>query len=340
MLFALGALLNVILFIKVPSLLRNFSKRDLFLFFLSIEAISTTGLALAVGALWSAIFAVLFFATLPVLYLLLDFFLEEISLNHKTGEIRGIYLTCINAAIAVGPLIVAKFADKNLQSIYLLALVLLVPVFLSFLFFPKPIRKHTKHHDALHLPILNWLRRPDIRRVTTVRFVLQFFYALMVIFTPLYLHEVIQFSWSEIGLIFTIMLLPFVIFEWPMGELGDRYWGEKEIMTLGLFIMGISLIIMPFLGKSFMAWATILFLSRVGASWVEVSAESYFFKKISGDDVGLISIFKLATPVSIIAGAFLGSVLLAFLPFNLIFFFLALVVLLGMKESLFIHDTL
>lgn len=332
--------MNIALFIKIPTLLRNFSKRELFLFFLSIEAISTTGLALASTNVWAAIFATLFFATLPILYLLLDFFLEEISIDRKTGEIRGLYLTFTNAAIAVGPLIVAAFADKNLQDIYLLSLILLVPVFFSFLFFSRPIRKHIKHMEISHLPILEWFRRPDVRRVTMVRFVLQFFYALMVIFTPLYLHEVISFSWNEIGLIFAIMLLPFVIFEWPIGELADRYWGEKEIMTLGLFIMGISLIIMPFLGHSFVVWAAVLFLSRVGASWTEVSVESYFFKKVSGDDVGLISIFRLTSPVSIITGAMFGGILLTFLPFNLIFFFLAFVVLLGMKESLFIHDTL
>lgn len=333
-------MVNVVFFIRIPILLRRFSRRELFLFFLSLEAVSTAGLALTTSGIAAVIFAIFFFSTLPVLYLLLDFFLEDVSLNSKTGEIRGLYLTSINAAIAVGPLVVAGFADKNLQDIYLLALVLLVPVFLAFLFFPHPVRPNPKHRGILKLPISAWLHRPNVRRVTMVRFVLNFFYAIMTIFTPIYLHEVIDFSWAEIGIIFTIMLLPFVIFEWPMGELADRYWGEKEIMTLGLFIIGITLAVMPFLDKNFIAWTAILFFSRVGASWVEISTESYFFKKVDSEDVGLISIFRLVSPTSTLCGALFGGLLLALLPFNLIFFFLAFIVLLGMKESLFIHDTL
>ncbi|MBX4206395.1 hypothetical protein KW784_01250, partial [Candidatus Parcubacteria bacterium] len=87
-------------------------------------------------------------------------------------------------------------------------------------------------------------------------------------------------------------------------------------------------------------WALVLFLSRVGAALVEIMTETYFFKKIDAADTGLLSIFRLARPAGIMLGAALGSVSLAFLPFPHLFFILAVVVFFGMKESLFLKDTL
>jgi len=111
-------------------------------------------------------------------------------------------------------------------------------------------------------------------------------------------------------------------------------------MTLGFFISGTALLVMPFLGKSFLIWTIMLFISRIGASWIEISTESYFFKKVTSQDAGLISLFRMTGSVSTVIGAILGGVLVCFLPFNYLFFVVAVVVLFGMNESLFIKDTL
>jgi len=111
-------------------------------------------------------------------------------------------------------------------------------------------------------------------------------------------------------------------------------------MSLGLFITGTSLLVMPFLGKVFFVWMIILFLSRVGASFIEITTESYFFKQIDASDTGLLSIFRLARPVSIVFGAALGAVSLNLFSFEKIFFVLAVVIFFGLKESLYLKDTL
>lgn len=162
----------------------------------------------------------------------------------------------------------------------------------------------------------------------------------MIVYTPLYLHEVVGFTWAELGIVFAIMLLPFVIFEWPMGLIADKLYGEKEIMSIGFFLAGLSLLVMPFLPGALILWATVLFVSRVGASFVEISTESHFFKHVDSRDSGLISIFRLARPTGIIVGASLGVLSLELFSFEKIFFLLAFIVFLGLKESLYIKDTL
>jgi MFS family permease len=136
------------------------------------------------------------------------------------------------------------------------------------------------------------------------------------------------------------MLLPFILFEIPLGRLADKWCGEKEIMTLGLFIMGTSLLIIPFIQiPNILYWTILLFCSRVGASMVEVTAESYFFKHVSKSDTGLISIFRLTQPTAYIVGPIIGAFCIAFLPFEAMFFILALVILKAMSSSSLLQDT-
>ena len=96
---------------------------------------------------------------------------------------------------------------------------------------------------------------------------------------------------------------------------------------------------MPFLGKVFLAWVIILFCSRVGASFVEIMTESYFFKQIGPTDTGFISIFRLARPVSIVLGATIGVLALNLFSFEKIFFVVVVVILFGLQQSLSLKDT-
>ena len=110
-------------------------------------------------------------------------------------------------------------------------------------------------------------------------------------------------------------------------------------MSIGFLITALSLVVMPFLGKVFMAWLVILFISRVGASLIEIMTESYFFKHVGPKDTGLISIFRLTRPVSTILGAGAGILALSVLSFEQVFFVLATVILFGLKISLSLKDT-
>lgn len=178
-----------------------------------------------------------------------------------------------------------------------------------------------------------------MRGVTFSKLALETFFGAMIIYTPVYLHGALGFEWSELGIIFTIMLLPFIFLEYPAGELADRKLGEKEMMTLGFFFMGVSLLIMPFLAKSFIYWMLVLLASRIGAALVEIMTETYFFKKIDHEETGTLAIYRLTRPTGILLGATIGTLTLTIFSLEKIFFVLAVVIFLGMKETLSLKDT-
>ncbi len=342
-LFLLGALGNIILFLFIPKLIAWFGKRALFIFFLILTAVSTLGLSLATAGWTAAIFFVVYSSLLYIILYCLDIWLEEISMDARTGEIRGAYIALTHAGLISGLVILSLSpAGDTFSSVYLYAAFLLMPPVLLALFsFTSPAsQQYQFHHRHALLPFGAWWKAKSIRRVTLARFTLEFFYAFMTIYTPLYLHRVIGFEWHIIGVMFIIMLLPFILFQWPVGKLADYLLGEKELMILGFIFMIVSLFLMPQLKATVALWAFVLFLSRVGASLVEITTDSYFFKHISVYDIRLLSIFRLTRPASVILGAAVGALALNLFSFEKIFFVLAIVVFFGLKESLLIRDTL
>lgn len=343
LLFLLGALSNIFLFLFAPKLIQRFGKRPFLFYSLILAAASTFIFTLTISEPVIILTFIIYSSFLPMVYYCLDIFLEELSTDAKTGEIRSIYLTVFNTGIIIGPLILAILAkDGQPKFLYLVASVLLIPPSLLalFSFKSRSPKAHGPYHHSIRLPFNAWWRSRNIRHVTLARLALESFFAFMVIHTPIYLHSVLGFGWSELGFIFTVMLLPFILLEWPAGELADRMWGEKEIMSVGFLITCISLIIMPFIGKVFWAWMVILFISRMGASLIEAMTETYFFKHVKAEDTGLLSIFRLTRSAGFVFSAIISTLTLSFFSFDKIFFVLAVVVLFGLKESLHLKDTL
>ena len=340
--FILGAAVGIFSFLVAPRLVNLLGKEKFLFLSLFTAFLANLLLALSDSGLAAALSFIVYTTFHTLAYYCLDIFIEEASLDSRTGEMRGIYLTFVNAGIVFGPLLVALVASETaFKPVYLSgAAILSLALLLALVLLPWGKRLHPILEHSFSLPFKSWWKKRNVRAVTLARLILSIFFSVMVIYTPIYLHEHIGFKWSEIGLIFTVMLLPFVLFEWPAGELADRFWGEKEMMSIGFFIIGTTLLIMPFLGKNFGLWMAILFLSRVGASLVEIMTESYFFKKIRAHETGFLSIFRLVSPLSIIIGAALGAVVLHFFKFEALFFVSAFIVAWGLFESLYLKDTL
>lgn len=337
-LYVLGAIASLLLFFRAPNLLNRWGNRKFMFIFLFLTLAATIGAAYAMGPIDALLFFILYAAVSPMIFYALDVLVEEITTNRKTGQIRGLYLTVLNAAIALGPVLIALVPiDNKFKYFYLAAAAVLLPLFVLGLFLKS--RHARKRYQPHSLPFRHWWRSKSVRRVTIARFILEFFYGLMIIYTPIYLHDVIGFAWNEIGTIFAIMLLPFVLFEWPVGALADKETGEKEIMSLGFGVMGISLLFMPFLGHNIVHWTIILFLSRIGAAFTEITTESYFFKRINSEDTGLISIFRLGRSVGLIVGAAASAAILHFFSLSAIFVMLAAFSFLGQGISRKIVDT-
>lgn len=179
-----------------------------------------------------------------------------------------------------------------------------------------------------------------MKAIFMVSFLLQFFYAWMVIYTPIYLHENIGFSWEIIGIIFSVMLVPFVLIERPLGWIADRYLGEKELLVAGFAIMGISTASIAFItDHNAILWGAILFMTRIGAATIEIMSDTYFFKKIDASKIYLMSLYRTVRPVAYIVAPIVASLLFVALDLKSLFVILGILMLYGIRHSLALEDT-
>lgn len=340
-LYIIGSILDTILLLNASKILEKIGSYKFTIYTITLELISTVGLMVCNNAFLAGLSFLIHVFTISLLLFNMDVFVEEFSKDEsKTGSIRATYLTFTNLAIVISPTIIALFiSGSNYARIYLLSSLFLLPLYQLITYFknqPTPRIAHIKIKETL----AEYLKEKDLYNIFICQSLLQLFYGYMVIYTPLYLSKYVGFSWSEIGIMFTIMLLPFVLFELPVGELEDEKYGEKEFLTLGFVVMAISTLFISFVtAKVFAIWATLLFISRIGASLVEISSESYFFKKVNEEKANVIGFFRVSRPLSFIIAPILATISLQFFSFQYIFIVIAGLLLVGAHYSLSLEDT-
>jgi MFS family permease len=161
----------------------------------------------------------------------------------------------------------------------------------------------------------------------------------MIIYTPIYLNSYLNLGWDKIGIIFTIMLIPFVIVDYPLGKISDKI-GEKKLLITGFAISALFTLIIPMIVEpTVWIWALILFGTRVGASVIEVMSESYFFKKVKVEEVEEVTFFRNTYPLAYIIAPIIAIPTLLLVPsFEYIFYILGTIMLFGLFITLRLKD--
>lgn len=284
-------------------------------------------------------------ALMSLLFFNFDIFLERFSKDEHTGVIRGIFLTVGNISWLIPPMIAGNIVENHGYSlVYFSGAALLVPALFLLIYYMKDFHDLT-YDDAPLLPSRAEVsRNPDVWYGLGCAFFLQFFYAWMIIYAPIFLHDHLGFTWTDIGFMLTLALTPFVFLPSPLGWLADNIIGERELLTLGFLLMAITSFLIPGLAhqsSAFMMWVIVLFVGRSGAATVESMSETYFFKKIDGHDAGLMGYYRRMRPMAYIVASLLASILFQFdwFSFEMLFSVLGIVMLCALYFPLRLKDT-
>ncbi|OHA46310.1 MAG: hypothetical protein A2541_02650 [Candidatus Taylorbacteria bacterium RIFOXYD2_FULL_36_9] len=341
--YILASLLTIICFLSLPFILRKFGNYRVAFFLIILNLVALLGLAFLKNPIFLLTLFIINLITIPLIYFSTDVFLESFSSNKVTGKIRGIYLTAVNLAWVVSPLISALIlTNGDYWKIYLASALFLLPVLLILMVNLRHF-KDSKYEKSNHWQTVKVIwKNKNLQNIFMANFLLFFFYSWMTIYTPLYLHKDMGFSWREIGLIFSVMLLPFVLVQFPLGRLADKKWGEKEILSLGFILIAISTGVISFvMDKNMILWMIILFITRIGAGTIEIMCDTYFFKKVDSLDAKVISFYRMVSSSAYILGPLLAVLAFNFLSFNIkyLFLVLGLIMIFGLKFSLSLKDT-
>lgn len=338
--YIVSSVLSILLMLKMPDLLTKIGNRLTTLVFGMLILLSYLGLAFSDNPKIIVSAFILYFISTNFILASLDIFIEDFSPKRNIGSARGMYLMVINSAWVISQVISGSIiAKSSFRGIYLFSagfILLFSVIFILFL-------KNFKDPKYKKVPVIKtarvFINNQNISRIYVLNFILRFFFAWMIIYTPIYLVNYMNFGWAEIGGMFSIMLLPFVFLGFPLGKLSDKI-GEKKILTIGFLISAFSVAVVPFfVVPNFWLWAGILFMTRVGAATIEVMSETYFFKSVSEEDDDVISFFRNTMPLSFIVAPLVAIPVLYLVPsFKYIFFVLSAILFFGALVSLRLRD--
>jgi predicted MFS family arabinose efflux permease len=310
---------------------------------LVLEIVATCLLAFGASPIVITIGFLLYIALTIALYLNLDIFLKNTSSPEHAGTVRGTFLTLNNIAWLIGPALAGFIlTDSNWHHVYVTSLLMLLPCFIILLQQLRTLEEPPYDQPPAILAGWQHLKKDaDVYTIFKANFLLQLLYAWMVIYLPIYLFENIGFTFAEIGIMLSIVLIAFPLLEIPLGRLADERLGEQEILTLGFIIIVLATSLLPFIQTpNIVLWTGILFLTRIGAAMVEVMSETYFFKKVDSHSTDILGFFRTTRALAYLVAP-LGAVLfLSLFDLRWLWLGLSIFMLLGIMYARRIHDTL
>ncbi|MBI4066050.1 MFS transporter [Candidatus Kaiserbacteria bacterium] len=338
-----GALIAVILFPLMPKLVERHGAQRLVLAFAVLEMLALLALATTPGPITGILLIAVAVALQPFIAYELDILLETTVIEeHTTGRVRAIFLTAWNIAALAAPLLVGALLARSdaYEHVFLIAAVALVP-FIVLLTVRNLPRGVTPKLPNIWGTLLCIVRDRDLFAVTFGHFLLYMFFVWAPFYIPVYLHTDLEIPWSDLGWVFSIMLLPYVLIQYPAGLLADKVFGDKELMFAGFVLTGLSFATIGFFTAStpLMVIIIVLFVSRVGAALIEGMTEGHFFRRMSEKDVNAISVFRGIWPFTEFIAPIIGSAILIFGNFELFFIFTGgFIAVAGAISTLLIKD--
>ncbi|MCC6198742.1 MFS transporter [Candidatus Nomurabacteria bacterium] len=337
--FALGSLLSILLIHRSGVFIRRFGNFRSILTLFGLSALLLCGIGVSNGHWTSILLFIPYFALNSLVYYSFDVFIEHLAGQKKVGNTRGLFLTLNNLAWVGMPVLAGALEGHyGFGIVYFFAACAVVSAFLIIAIGERGYRDAPYTQISFSHLFLRLRKRDNVRHAIIINFFLQLFYVWMVIYSPLYLTRVLGFSWEAVGGIFSVMLIPFVLLQYPAGRAADRFSNERILIAGGFLTAGVATLIFSLTGEiGAVAVALILFLTRVGASIIEVANESYFFKTVEDDDTPTIALFRNMVPLAYLVGPMLGIILLGWNMYATLFFILG-IIMLGMSLFTIIYS--
>lgn len=340
MIGSMGALLASLHFSKY---IRSFHTYGFTFWLVIAEMVALFSFAFVQSPLLLGIFFITHFILQTLLYICLNIFIESYSKHAETGSIRGLFLVLLNSAILISPIIAGAVLSKtSFEALYIMSALTLLP----FLFLLHKFLAHIPEPAYHRIDMLGALRKAlknkNLRGALVAGLIIECFYAVMVIYSPIYLQTIGISLTTYLTVILPFALIPLVVLPYELGLLADTKWGEKELLIIGLLTLAFTVFLCVITTNTNpYTWIGIFLLSRIGAACVETMVFTYYFKKVGPEDASLTALFTSTRPAATILVGGLG---LAIAPLlverpQLMFVILGCAILWSISYVLPIKDT-
>jgi MFS family permease len=343
MIYMLGSFVALLGSISIAKYMRKFHTYGFTMGLVVAEIITMLAFGLTQNPYLLGLFFITHFLLQTLLYICLNVFIESFSKHAETGSIRGLFLVLLNIGVLISPLIAGSILSyASFSALYIVSAITLIPfVFLVRIYLYHIEEPAYEQVDMMQAFKAAWHNK-NIRAALIAEFVVQCFYAVMIIYSPIYLATLGISLPVYLSFVLPFALIPLVVLPYELGYLADTKWGEKELLIGGTLLLAFTTFLCVIMQTSNpIIWMLVLLVSRIGAACVETMAFTYYFKKVGPEDASLTALFSntlsLATIVVGAVGIIIGP-LLATRP-QLMFIILGVGILWSVAYLLPMKDT-
>jgi MFS family permease len=334
--YGLAAALSLILSTWiVPNIIKFLGNRRTTGLAIALEMLAILGIYYINTPILFGLSFILFLAAQILISFNFDIFFEHNTNKENGARARGAVVSLQHIGRMLGPIIAAFLTVKmGIKAPYNVSLILIMITGVLLYFATIKFKDKTYLPVSIFKSIKIIKERPAVRKSLTSIMLLQIFYALMVTFVPIYLGDVKGLDPESLGLLFTIMLTPFVALGYPIGKHIDSGASGRIMARYGLLIMAITTFIFPFIEtRSLVVWGSILLLSRVGAVMLETAGEGIFFKAINEEETELLGVMRDMQPIGYFIASLISVIVLIVGNVKDIFYIVGIILVLGILST-------
>lgn len=246
-------------------------------------------------------------------------FLMDISPKGKTSEYFGVFEALGQIGFAIGPVIAGIIIADNLNTgvvnlgLFYLLTCLTALIFVLLLKETINLQKLSKTKDLILKDRLVFRELLDFKEfkatgliILTITFVIVVADGLIWTMEPLY--KTLGLDYETLGIILSMFVIPYILFDIPAGILADKI-GKTKIITIGLLLAGASLIVFGYSIEPIMLLIS-AFLAATGLACVRPSVGGLLTdlaeKKQKG---GIVGVWDISEDLGYVIGPILGGII-------------------------------
>jgi DHA1 family multidrug resistance protein-like MFS transporter len=259
--------------------------------------------------------------------------------DDKVSRNEGIIYALLNSAWFVGPLIAGYLAERyGFQSVFFLAAVFILISIFVFNFFKIKDDRRTKEIDHhIFKIILGFFKNRERALTYILTLSVTFWWSFIYIYMPIY---IINQGFGELllGIFLAAVSVPLIFCDYITGRIANKR-GFKKLFFVGFISLGILAISCFFISNIYVVCG-LLILASVSVSMIEPTSEAYFLDIIEEDERDkYYSIYTTSVNIGSLIGSLPAAALLLFLPFNSLFLFFGIPMIILAFLALSIKDS-
>jgi MFS transporter, DHA1 family, multidrug resistance protein len=260
---------------------------------------------------------------------------EEVSKN------EGVIYALLNSAWFVGPLLAGYIAANSpggFKSVFFISAVfILVSIFVFRFFHLRDDRKNKEIDRHVFRVLVGFFKNKERTLTYILTMSVTFWWTFIFVYMPIY---IVNKGMSEfwLGIFVAAVSVPLIFFDYFFGKVANKS-GFKKLFFAGFISLGIIAIACFFVSNIYII-CSLLVLASISVSMIEPTSEAYFMDIVEEEERD--KYYSIYT-TSVTSGALLASLptaaLLSFLPFNYLFLYFGIPMIILAFLALTIEDS-